>query len=189
MQLLCSCYEVIQEHVGKLWICHPQPAARQRRKSRCCCPLSRDASPFHICHLPAVMGLRRNAARVVYGVPDPLRRRRLSKSVTARRQRTLPYAPNRQQPRRGAGLAGHVLPRRAAGGTANGGTAHAPRGRSFAPAFAVPRPALLRGAGDDDGRGRSRLRPAAAAGAAAVLPSWRVHGGVRGRRPLQVALP
>lgn len=121
------------------------------------------------------------------GVPDPFRRR-LSKnpSKPGASGRTLPYA---QRPRRGAGLAGHVLPRRAGGGTANGAAAHAPRGRPFAPAFAVPVPALLRGAGND-GTGRSRLRRPAAAGAAAVLlPGWRVQG-IRGlQRILQVALP
>ena len=76
-------------------------------------------------------------------------------------------------------LAGHVLPRRAAGGPARG---------EGAPARTLARPSsgsgdALRGAGG--GRGRSLVRPAAA-GAAAVLPSRRVHGG-RGWRPLQVA--
>jgi len=87
-----------------------------------------------------------------YGVPDPL----LPSPIQIRHSQApadggFHTAP--QQPR-GAGLAGHVLPRRAAGGTANGGSAHAPRGRSFAPDMAVSGPAALsRGAGDDDGTG------------------------------------
>jgi len=84
----------------------------------------------------------------------------------------------------GLALAGHVLPRRAAGGPARGeGCAPARSGGALARPSSGPGNDALRGAWG--GVGRSPVQPAAA-GAAAVLPSRRVHGG-RGWRPLQVA--